>query len=94
MKYFVLVFQIDFEEPQTLSEIGFMFQGGFAGKTCWVEVLREGSSFEKRQDFYPEDSNKFQVFPLNPVSCNSVKIVFADSTDFYGRITVYQLRLK
>jgi hypothetical protein len=71
-----------------------MFQGGFAGKTCWLEVSSQGSGFEKHQDFYPEDSNKFQVFQLNPVTCKSAKIVFADSTDFYGRITVYQLRLK
>jgi len=69
--------------------------GGFAGKTCWIEVSNDkGASFTKHQDIYPEDSNKLQMFDLNPVKCFAIKIVFQDSTDFYGRITIYQLNIK
>ncbi len=76
-----------------MNELQLMFQGGFAGKNCWIEITQE-TGFEKHQDFYPEDSNKLQVFPLNPVTCKGIKIVFGESTDFYGRITVYQLKLR
>ncbi len=69
--------------------------GGFVGKTCWIEVIdEEGAAFKKHQDIYPEDSNKLQCFDLNSVKCTSIKIVFQDSTDFYGRITIYQLNIK
>ena len=72
-----------------------MFQGGFVGKNCWIEVVPEAATgFEKHQDFDPEDSNKLQKFSFTPVTCKSIKIVFGESTDFYGRITVYQLNLK
>lgn len=87
--------QIEFEEPRLVEELQLMFQGGFAGKNCSIEVCRDQQTgFEKHQDFYPEDSNKLQVFPINPVKCSGIKIVFGESTDFYGRITVYQLKLK
>ena len=72
-----------------------MFQGGFAGKTCWLEKLSaESDDYEKVADLYPEDINKLQKFPLpSPVRARAFKVVFADSTDFFGRITVYQMKL-
>jgi len=84
------------DEEREISEVQFMFQGGFAGKTCWIEVSKDSSNitYEKLQDIYPEDINKLQRFPLNsPVKTNAFKVVFADSTDFFGRITVYQMKL-
>ena len=91
--------QVTFEESsgvQTVSELQLMFQGGFAGKTCSIEVSKDGGgdSFTKCHDFYPEDSNKLQKFILpEPVSGQAFKIVFSDSTDFFGRITIYQMKL-
>ena len=89
------IFQIEFEQTRTVSELQLMFQGGFAGKNCRIEVAKpDGTGFQNHQDFYPEDSNKLQSFAINPVSCTGIKIIFGESTDFYGRITVYQLMLK
>ncbi|XP_064609183.1 nuclear receptor 2C2-associated protein-like [Liolophura sinensis] len=84
---------VQFPEAVTLQEMHIRFQGGFAGKECWIEV--EGA--ENKVDpikFYPEDSNSLQRFPFpENLCCTSVKIVFNTSTDFYGRVTVYQLNL-
>jgi len=87
--------RIEFDdEPREISEVQFMFQGGFAGKTCWIEVSQDSKTYEKLQDIYPEDINKLQKFPLDsPVKAKAFKVVFADSTDFFGRITVYQMKL-
>jgi hypothetical protein len=42
--------------------------------------------------FYPEDINPTQTFNFEPtVPLKRVKIIFEESTDFYGRITVYKL---
>jgi hypothetical protein len=87
-------FQVDFDSPRTVSEVQLMFQGGFAGKNCRILISGQGPEFKDHAEFYPEDSNKLQLFPVDPVTCSSLKIVFGESTDFYGRITVYQLRLK
>lgn len=89
--------RIEFDDEREITEVQFMFQGGFAGKTCWIEVPtsnEDSSTYEKLQDIYPEDINKLQRFPLpSPVKTKAFKVVFADSTDFFGRITVYQMKL-
>ena len=84
--------QFDFEVE--VNQVEFMFQGGFAGKTCWLEASSSSDDLVKVADFYPEDINKLQKFPLpSPVKAKAFKVVFADSTDFFGRITVYQMKL-
>jgi hypothetical protein len=41
---------------------------------------------------YPEDINPTQTFNVKPTEgLKRVKIIFEESTDFYGRITVYKL---
>lgn len=42
--------------------------------------------------FYPEDINPTQTFNFEATpALKRVKIIFEESTDFYGRITVYKL---
>ena len=50
---------------------------------------------------YPEDVNRRQSFDLVPTQpellesgVTSVKLVFEESSDFFGRITVYDLKLE
>ncbi len=85
-------------DARTVSEIELVFQGGFVGKACSLEVSKEGdinAELAKCLDFYPEDTNKPQIFKLDrPVLARSVRVVFSDSTDFFGRITLYSLKLK
>ena len=82
---------IQFNDGQKrhLSELQIMFQGGFAGKS--IKIINEDNC---EVIFYPEDNNKLQKFQLKDLfSGNKFKIVFEDSTDFFGRITVYKLCL-
>lgn len=83
---------ISFANPiESISKMQIQFQGGFVGTNCHVIVNDES---EDKIDFFPEDSNKLQTFPLElKHSCSSVKIVFGGSTDFFGRVTIYQLKL-
>ncbi len=88
--------QISFEEAKTISEIQLMFQGGFAGKNCHLEVSENDNAedLKKCSDLYPDDSNKLQTFPLEPsVSGKVFRLVFNDSTDFFGRVTIYQFKM-
>ncbi|XP_060599006.1 nuclear receptor 2C2-associated protein-like [Ruditapes philippinarum] len=87
---------IDFEESIVPVELCIQFQGGFAGADCWVEgKMDASSSWEKIDYFYPEDKNSLQTFMINNADkpIVSMKIVFSKSTDFFGRITIYQLKV-
>jgi len=79
---------IEFEEETQMSGFSIQFQGGFAGKECFVET--DGNN--KILDFYPEDGNKVQVFYCKQiVQAKKMRFAFNSSTDFYGRITMYKL---
>jgi len=81
---------LEFQEPTSVAGFCLQFQGGFAGKECYVET--DGTL--KILDFYPEDSNKIQYFYLKErVNLKKIRIAFNSSTDFYGRITIYKLDL-
>ena len=89
--------RISFDGTRHITRVQLMFQGGFAGKTCWLEASEneENEGFKKIQNIYSEDTNKLQTFEISTdgVSCRAFKIIFADSTDFFGRITIYQMKL-
>ena len=54
------------------------------------------SDFATISQFYPDDSNKLQSFPIDPEkNCEATKfrILFGSSTDFFGRITIYTMEL-
>jgi len=81
---------LEFTELTSVSGFALQFQGGFAGKECYVET--DGTL--KILDFYPEDCNKLQYFYLKDrVHIKKIRIAFNSSTDFYGRITLYKLDL-
>lgn len=46
--------------------------------------------------FYPEDNNKMQSFSINhnKTISNNIKLLFNSSTDFYGRVTIYDLDIQ
>ena len=73
---------------KTIKEIQIQFQGGFVGKECHIIVNNQDPV-----SFFPEDSNKLQSFDLEFSNVQTMKIVFNDSTDLFGRITIYQLKL-
>ncbi|XP_061094197.1 nuclear receptor 2C2-associated protein [Conger conger] len=83
---------LEFPQPVKISEVKLQFQGGFSGKNCRMEGCMKEAEFEKFSDFYPEDNNSMQVFPIQEAPlAQKLKIVFENSTDFFGRIIVYSL---
>ncbi|XP_041086902.1 nuclear receptor 2C2-associated protein [Polyodon spathula] len=83
---------LEFPQAVRVSELRVQFQGGFTGSTCRIEGCQKDEAFTKLADFYPEDKNSLQSFPIHgDALVRRVKIVFENSTDFFGRVIVYTL---
>ncbi|GBM65516.1 Nuclear receptor 2C2-associated protein [Araneus ventricosus] len=52
--------EVNFPQPVTVEEVHIQFQGGFAGKECWVEAKSDGE-LSRISSIYPEDSNALQI---------------------------------
>ncbi|TFK41968.1 galactose-binding domain-like protein [Crucibulum laeve] len=98
--------QLGFPKPVIPRRISIIFQGGFVGTRCSVQVpvLNEDGTPTKDwkvfTSIYPEDVNRKQTFALKPLEpelvnakTSALKLVFEESSDFFGRITVYDLAL-
>ncbi|XP_075169419.1 nuclear receptor 2C2-associated protein [Haematobia irritans] len=88
---------IEFEEPQSISSFSLQFQGGFASKEGRIEIQSEDAidNAGYEQPFFADDINAVQLFPLKEPQFHvkRVKFVFNTSTDFFGRIIVYSLKI-
>lgn len=86
---------VAFEEDIKITSFGFQFQGGFAGKNCSVTLEDNSGKTLHEQPFYPDDINAKQSFSLSASVENvrKIKFSFEGSTDFFGRIIVYNLEL-
>ncbi|XP_072294602.1 nuclear receptor 2C2-associated protein [Eucyclogobius newberryi] len=85
---------VSLEFPQSVktAEIKLQFQGGFAAKTCRLEGSRMDGELKIINHFYPEDNNSTHSFPIQEaLVVDKVKIIFENSTDFFGRVIVYSL---
>lgn len=90
-------FVIDFGGRNvTVHELRLQFQAGFSSEICRIEVqttTSDGSWQATEEELEPSDSLELQSLSLEePVTCQRMKVTFEDCTDFYGRITVYQLQ--
>lgn len=82
-------------------QIELTFQGGFVGTRTSVEVLPTGElKWRTLARIYPDDVNRKQAFnwtaldaDLVDAKVESLKLVFEESSDFFGRITVYDLQI-
>ncbi|EGC36591.1 hypothetical protein DICPUDRAFT_31641 [Dictyostelium purpureum] len=82
------------QENVTVKQVNIMFQGGFVGKDCEILIMTNDSKdFVHSCYFYPKDINTTQNFPVesNNTNVKQIKILFPQSTDFFGRITIYKL---
>eukprot|EP00761_Pharyngomonas_kirbyi_P013011 gb/GECH01013038.1/.p1 GENE.gb/GECH01013038.1/~~gb/GECH01013038.1/.p1 ORF type:complete len:147 (+),score=32.83 gb/GECH01013038.1/:1-441(+) len=83
-----------FDEPVHISQLQFMFQGGFVGQDGQLWIQRPGEEkLSKLKEFFPKDENKEQIFDVNANNILRLRIVFPESTDFFGRITIYNLEV-
>ncbi|KAF8240915.1 galactose-binding like protein [Tricholoma matsutake] len=95
--------QLTFAQRVIPKRVSLTFQGGFVGTQCAIYVDSDADKKEWRllRFIYPEDVNKKQSFDLYPLESGvavngvgSVRLVFEQSSDFFGRITVYNLELE
>lgn len=88
---------VEFKEgSRRVEEVRIKFQGGFVGVECYLQAAKEGSDFESISQFFPDDSNKLQSFPIDVETnfeATKFRILFGSSTDFFGRVTIYSLQL-
>ena len=84
---------LTFKEPVKISTVNITFQGGFVGLNCefWIQT-EEKDQLSLHKPFYPRDNNAMQPFELAcEQNITKLKIVFKDSSDFFGRIVIYAL---
>ena len=72
------------------------FQGGFSCRVCTISLLNEENTEIVSTNCYPEDVNSMQSFNLefsvtSDIKFKCLKLQFKDTTDFFGRITIYSL---
>lgn len=84
-----------FDEPTTISAFAIQFQGGFVGKDCSVVLEDDAGKKLHTEPFYPDDINAKQTFTLTKPVGNAVKlrVNFKGSTDFFGRIIIYNFEV-
>jgi hypothetical protein len=84
------------------KRVSITFQGGFVGTRCSIQTPSLASGeWEVVTKIFPEDNNRPQSFTLTSDSPGSfesgaekLKMQFEESSDFFGRITIYDLRLE
>ena len=79
----------------TIEKIDITFQGGFVGQEALIEVGESLDSLIEVQTLYNIlDNNDKQCFPLaSSPTGRYLKITFPTSTDFYGRVTIYDMEV-
>jgi hypothetical protein len=76
-------YQIQFHRNVQVHQIKFTCQGGFVPqKVCVNDQLLELIDTNQVQDFY-----------LTTTPCHTLTLTLQDSTDFYGRITIYNIEV-
>jgi hypothetical protein len=81
------------------TELHVQFQAGFsAEQTIVFKQSKDGPGYEQIEELETEDEHGMQVFPLpdgtdEKGATSSIKLVFDEFTDFYGRVIVYQLKV-
>jgi hypothetical protein len=99
--------QLGFPQLIIPETVHLTFQGGFVGTRCAVKVPAStegsstGSNWQMLCYIYPADINGRQEFPLKTESTAEVisrgidklRLEFEESSDFFGRITLYDLKL-
>jgi hypothetical protein len=93
-------FIVDFGRDVEPAELRLQFQAGFAAEEIHVS-LQDGANANKWKsvvELEAEDDHDMQTFSLLEDSKNkgptkALKFEFQEPTDFYGRITIYQLQV-
>ncbi|XP_045846925.1 nuclear receptor 2C2-associated protein isoform X1 [Meles meles] len=93
--------RLEFPQRIRVSQLQIQFQGGFSSRRGHLEeptpfsaAGSQGSeALSKIVDFYPEDNNSLQTFPVPAAEVDQLKVTLEDATDFFGRVVIYHLRV-
>ena len=95
--------QLDFGRPVLPRQLRLQFQAGFSAESCAVQTKvassedTGGSRWTTMETFELCDAHQLQVRRIHESrtdsACTSLRLVFDDFTDFYGRVTIYQLEI-
>jgi len=86
--------ECEFKQQVCLVGIGLQFQGGFTSNKIILQFFDKHQNLISEQFIYAVDKNHLQVFNnLSPVLANSLKLIFTQFSDPFGRIIIYKLEL-
>lgn len=100
--------RVDFASTAIVpTKIGIQFQAGFVAEEVTVMVLKANSDNDAKEEwitvgdtFEVDDDHEMQFLDLlednnekMPTSTMGIKLVLNECTDFYGRVTIYQLKV-
>lgn len=84
---------LEFPHRVHITQLQVQFQGGFSSRHSCLEGSQGRDTLSKIVDFYPEDTNALQTFSVPTVEVDRLKLTFEDTTDFFGRVVIYHLRV-
>ncbi|XP_003413567.1 nuclear receptor 2C2-associated protein [Loxodonta africana] len=84
---------LEFPQGVRISQLQIQFQGGFSSRRCRLEGSQGSQALFRIVDFYPEDNNSLQTFPIPAAEVDRLKVTFEDMADFFGRVVIYHLRV-
>jgi hypothetical protein len=89
-------YTLDFGRIVEPTELRIQFQAGFIGEELQV-FWQDGSAWKSFVEVEVDDDHDVQNFSLletnSGIQTRALKLVFDECTDFYGRVTVYQLQV-
>lgn len=93
------IIQLVFPERVCPTRLILTFQGGFVGTHCSIDtaISSEDPSWSTLTHIHPEDVNRRQAFLLPEGAAGGIqclKLRFEKSSDFFGRITLYELQVE
>lgn len=84
---------LEFPQCVQITQLQVQFQGGFSSRHSRLEGSRGREALSQIVDFYPEDTNALQTFSIPCVEVDRLKLTFENTTDFFGRVVIYHLRV-
>nr|KAF6401912.1 nuclear receptor 2C2 associated protein [Rousettus aegyptiacus] len=88
---------LEFPQRIRVSQLQIQFQGGFSSRWGRLEGSQGCEALNKIVDFYPEDNNSLQIscpgLWVPSAEVDRLKVMFEDTTDFFGRVVIYHLRV-
>ncbi|XP_063084106.1 nuclear receptor 2C2-associated protein isoform X1 [Cavia porcellus] len=84
---------LQFPQRVCVSQLQIQFQGGFSSRQGHLEGSQRGEALRNIVVFYPKDDNSLQTFPVPPTEVDQLKVTFEDTTDLFGRVVIYHLRV-